>query len=176
MGNLGSQNWVVDLDQLLASVPKELPFSRQRPELRYQLADDLVAVAGGEAGPEAAAVLEGGISVRPASTLGGETDEDAAIRPVYRRGPGGGVAVPTGLVLVRFAEGDPADGHRRDLAAAGYQIEQVLGYAPQAAWVRADSGGLPEALRHLDRLDAVPGIENVEVQMVSESSPRGPGP
>ena len=158
--------------ELLASVPRELPHSRQRPELRYQLADDLIAVSGGEPGHGAVHALEGGITLQPVAALGDAVAEGVTIGPVYRRGEGGGVAVPTGQVLVRFPEHDSADAHRDELAAAGYEIAQVLGYAPQAAWVRATSGSVVDALHDLDHLDAVPGIENVEVQMLSEASPR----
>lgn len=165
------KNVAVDVPELLASVPRELPHSRQRPELRYQLADDVVAVSGAEPGHGAVHALEGGITLQPVAALDA-VGEGVTIGPVYRRGEGGGVAVPTGQVLVRFPEDDSADAHREELAAAGYEIAQVLGYAPQAAWVRATSGSVADALRDLDHLDAVPGIENVEVQMLSEASPR----
>ena len=173
-GGRAGKNVAVDVAELLASVPRELPHSRQRPELRYRLADDLVAVAvaGAEPAPGAGRAVEGGMTVRPVAALGATADGAVAVGPVYRRGDGGGVAVPTGQALVRFPDGDTAEAHREELAAAGYEIAQVLGYAPQAAWVRATSGSIADALSNLDRLDAVPGIENVEVQMLSEASRR----
>ncbi|HEY6425157.1 MAG TPA: hypothetical protein VIY28_18330 [Pseudonocardiaceae bacterium] len=96
----------------------------------------------------------------------------AAIAPVYRRTPGGGWAVPTGRVLVRFAAGESADQHREDLADAGYVIDEVLRYAPHAAWVRARSGDLADALTRIARLAELARVENVEPQMVSEVSRR----
>ena len=153
---------VVDVARLLGSVPRELPQSRQHPELRYELADDLVATP----------TSEGGMDVRAAGAVGREVDDGTALMPVYRRGAGGGAVVPTGRVLVRFAEGDRADAHREELAAAGYQLEQVLGYAPQAGWARAVSGSIADTLGHLHRLEALPGVENVEVQMVGEVARR----
>jgi hypothetical protein len=145
----------VNARELLRSVPKLLPHSSQRPDLHYQLADDLVAMPSAE-----------GVAVRPLDAA--DVDEVAPVLPVYRRGDGGGVVVPTGRVLVRFAAGDSAVAQRDELAAAGYDLEEVLGYAPQAGWVRATSGTIADTLGHLDRLEAVPGIENVEVQMVGE--------
>ncbi len=152
----------MDVAQLHASVPRELPQSRQHPELRYELADDLVATP----------TDEGGIAVLAAGAVGPEVDDATPVMPVYRRGHGGGVVVPTGRVLVRFAEGDSADAHREELAAAGYELEQVLAYAPQAGWARATSGSIVDTLGHLDRLEALPGVENVEVQMVGEVARR----
>ncbi|HEX2273600.1 MAG TPA: hypothetical protein VHG90_06990 [Acidimicrobiales bacterium] len=145
----------MDVRELLASVPKVLPHSTQQPELQYQLLDDLVAT------PAAA-----GLAVRAVDA--GDVDAATPVMPVYRRGEGGGVVVPTGRVLVRFADGDSADAHRDELAAAGYDLEEVLGYAPQAGWVRATSGSIADTLGHLDRLQGVPGVENVEVQMVGD--------
>lgn len=146
--------------ELLASVPKVLPHSSQRPDLHYRLAEDLIATAAtdhpGGAPQMAVRAVDAG-------------DVDAApVMPVYRRGEGGGVVVPTGRVLVRFADGDSADAHRDELAAAGYHLEEVLGYAPQAGWVRATSGSIADTLGHLDRLQDVPGVGNVEVQMVGD--------
>ncbi len=54
------------------------------------------------------------------------------------------------------------------VGAAGYDLEEVLSYAPQAGWASATSGSLADTLGQLHRLEAVPGIENVEVQMVGE--------
>jgi hypothetical protein len=145
----------VDVRELLGSVPEVVRHSSQRSDLRYELAEDLVAT-----------FEAGGVAVRPLDA--GDIDDASAVVPVYRRGDGGGVVVPTGRVLVRFPDGDAADAHRDELAAAGYYLEEVLGYAPQAGWVRATSGRIADTLGHLDRLEGVPGIENVEVQMVGE--------
>jgi hypothetical protein len=155
----------VDVKQLLASVPKVLPHSRQRPELQYGLADDLIATPATGHDPGALR-LEGGMAVRAVEE--GGVPEATPIMPVYRRGAAGGVVVPTGRVLVRFGEGDSAEAHRDELAAAGYDLDEVLSYAPQAGWARAASGSIADTLGHLDRLERIHGIENVEVQMVGE--------
>jgi hypothetical protein len=73
---------------------------------------------------------------------------------------------------VRFAEGDSPEHHREGIVEAGYEIDQVLAYAPHAAWVRARSGRIPDALARLPSLEALPGVEHVEPQMVSPASPR----
>jgi hypothetical protein len=91
---------------------------------------------------------------------------------VYRRVDGGGIAVPTGSVLVRFAEGEPVERHRRALEGAGFELVESLAYAPHAGWVRAADGTIVDALVGLSRLEDLPGIENVEPQMLSERRPR----
>ncbi len=156
----------MDVKELLESVPRVVPHSRQRPELQYELADELIATPAAGHEPGALHVVEGGMTVRAANE--GGVPEATPVMPVYRRGHGGGVVVPTGRVLVRFADGDSAEAHRRDLAAAGYHLEEVLSYAPQAGWASATSGSIGDTLARLDRLEAVPGIENIEVQMVGE--------
>jgi hypothetical protein len=163
----------VDVEKLLARVPRRLPVSTQRPELRYEIADGLIATHGGPANQGAPALLPAeGIAVLPAAEVAGITADHVTIGPVYRRVPGGGLVVPTGRVLVRFAEGTPAEHHRDELAEAGYDIEEVLSYAPHAAWLRAPSRDIGDTLAQLDRLVAHPGIENVEPQMVGEVSHR----
>ena len=151
----------MDPEELLARVPHQVAASSERPELRYEIADDLIATHGGPDGPVTHAV---GAAGPPAG--------QGAIGPVYRRMPGGGLVVPTGRVLVRFAEGEPAEAHRAELADAGYEIEEVLSYAPHAAWLRACSGDIGDTLAQLDCLRAQPGIENVEPQMLGEVSRR----
>ena len=163
----------MDAEELLARVPRQLAASSQQPDLRYEIADDLIATHGGPEGPVAHALqLTEAIAVQPVAEAGGAPEGAATIGPVYRR-PGGSLVVPTGRVLVRFAEGQPAEGHREELAAAGYAIDEVLSYAPHAAWLRACSGDVGDTLTHLGRLAANSGIENVEPEMVGEISRRG---
>ena len=151
----------MDPEELLARVPHQVAASSERPELRYEIAEGMIATHGGPDGPVTHAVGAADASAG-AGTIG----------PVYRRMPGGGLVVPTGRVLVRFAEGEAAEGHRAELADAGYEIEEVLSYAPHAAWLRACSGDIGDTLAQLDRLAAQPGVENVEPQMLGEVSRR----
>ena len=87
-------------------------------------------------------------------------------QPSYELPGGGPAATPTGRVLVRFADPGTLEQRRGDIEAAGYEVEEVLAYAPQAAWVRARSGNTAESLTRLGRLEQIPGIEEVEPQML----------
>jgi len=92
--------------------------------------------------------------------------ERADARPVYVLQPGGTPAVPTGLVFVRFKEGVKPNERTRDIEKAGYEIEQTLDYAPEAAWLRAKSGEIADALKGIDKLARIADVENVEPQML----------
>ncbi|MBI4525627.1 MAG: hypothetical protein HY695_17655 [Deltaproteobacteria bacterium] len=103
----------------------------------------------------------------------GEPDTESSsaagsLSPVYRLHPGGPLAVPTGLVLVRFAAGVVAETRREQLAQAGYENVESLVYAPQAVWTRARSGDIAAALNGIPALQALADIENVEPQMLMQ--------
>jgi hypothetical protein len=101
----------------------------------------------------------------------GTPDADAAgagkVGPVYQAGRRGRLAVPTGRVLVRFRDGVLAEGRRAEIAAAGYHVDQVLPYAPQAAWVRRTQGDIATAIEHANELRQLPDVEHVEPEMLS---------
>lgn len=88
--------------------------------------------------------------------------------PVYALGPEGPLAVPSGTVLVRFAEGIKATTREDELARAGYAVAREMPYAPHAVVVHAKSGRTADALANLERLENVQGVVNVEPQMISE--------
>jgi hypothetical protein len=92
--------------------------------------------------------------------------EDTAVTPVYALQSSGQMAVPTGLVFIRFAETVAAEAQRQAIAQAGYEIAQIPSYAPHAAWLRARSGKMADALTGLSRLAAIATVENVEPQML----------
>lgn len=92
--------------------------------------------------------------------------------PVYRDSQTGRVVVPTGRVLVRSPEGHAIAGERGELERRGYRLERVLSYAPHAAWVRSKTGTVGAALRELDRLRQMPGIEHVEPELIGEAARR----
>jgi hypothetical protein len=92
--------------------------------------------------------------------------DDSTEPPVYVLSPGGQPARPTGRVLVRFADAAALTRHRKDIEAAGYVIEEVLSYAPQAAWVRAASGDPAEGLAAISALERMAEVEEVEPQML----------
>jgi hypothetical protein len=96
---------------------------------------------------------------RPGAQKAGEA-------PAYELSPGGGEARPTGRVLVRFRDAEALRRHQADIETAGYVVEELLSYAPQAAWVRAASGNAAEALRGIRRLERIAEVEEVEPQML----------
>ncbi len=88
--------------------------------------------------------------------------------PVYAIEPHGPPSVPTGLVFVRFRENVDVQQRRRALTRAGYEVTEILPYAPQAAWVRAIEQGIAASLTRIPALEVLPDIVSVEPQMLSE--------
>ena len=159
----------------LAAFPNEIPASLQHPELRYKRLPNLFAVHGqvpDSVRRSASLLLDEGAVAVVRGVPGGGSEAEAlgaqAVTPVYGLGANGAPAVPTGLVLVRFADEVPVEQRREELARAGYVVAEVLSYAPQAAWVRARDGDIAAALAGIDRLKAIPGVANVEPQMLRE--------
>jgi hypothetical protein len=124
------------------------------PGAVLQLNDGAIAVFQGE--PD-----ESENAIRLASTTG-------TLGPIYTLQADGTLAVPTGLVFIRFVEGVEVESHREAIKQAGYEIAQSLSYAPQAAWLRAQSGNILDALVGISKLEAIPTVENVEPQMLME--------
>jgi hypothetical protein len=102
----------------------------------------------------------------------GMSDAPPTIGPVYALHPAGGPAVPTGRVLVRFAEGVMAQDREASLRAAGYTIDTVLPYAPQAAFVTAVDADICSALLGITRLEPLADVVHVEPEMLSEAARR----
>jgi hypothetical protein len=124
------------------------------PGAVLQLNDGAIAVFQGEPDePENA--------IRLASTTG-------TLGPIYTLQADGTLAVPTGLVFIRFVEGVEVESNQEAIKQAGYEIAQSLSYAPQAAWLRAQSGNILDALVGISKLEAIPNVENVEPQMLME--------
>jgi hypothetical protein len=86
--------------------------------------------------------------------------------PVYALEPGGALAVPTGQLFVRFAEGVSAASRAEALREAGYQLVDSPRYAPHTAWVRSLAGDIGAALSGVNRLATLPDVEHVEPQML----------
>lgn len=167
---LGGRITGVDARTLLPAAPSTLHLAGEQGAL--ELSNDLVAKHDSDpTGAAVASFADERIAVEPVTGMTGREPERRSLGPVYRR-TGGGLAVPTGRAFVRFAEGEDAAGHAGDLAAAGYEIEEVPSYARHAAWVRPAGGGVVEGLRNLDRLQRVPGVEAAEPQLLSEASRR----
>ena len=100
------------------------------------------------------------------------TVQNGALSAVYGLQPGGLLAVPTGRVFVRFAEGVKAESRRQEINRAGYELVESVPYAPHAAWLRSRSGDIAAALAGIPKLEQLADVENVEPQMLMESVPR----
>jgi len=124
------------------------------PGAVLQLNDGAIAVFQGE--PD-----ESENAIRLASTTG-------TLGPIYTLQADGTLAVPTGLVFIRFVEGVEVESHRSAIKQAGYEIAQSLSYAPHTAWLHAPSGNILDALVGISKLEAIPNVENVEPQMLME--------
>jgi hypothetical protein len=124
------------------------------PGAVLQLNDGAIAVFQGE--PD-----EAENAIRLASTTG-------TFGPIYTLQADSSLAVPTGLVFIRFVEGVEVESRREAIKQAGYEIAQSLSYAPQAAWLHAKSGNILDALVGISKLESIPNVGNVEPQMLIE--------
>jgi hypothetical protein len=156
----------------ISDAPREVPAGKQHAGHSYRLEDGYYAAHNRQPGSSAAGAAlvlnRGQIAVFPGRPPATMTEE---VGPVYAA-PDGSLVVPTGLLFVRFAEGTSAADRRDELERAGYELVQIPGYAPHAAWVRARTGGIPASLRNVAGLEAIPGVENVEPQMLREKAKR----
>ena len=145
--------------------------SHSRRARRYALRDDCFA---GPAGAPALRRLRV-IYVLPGEDLAVYSGPPPAgteleLRPVYAFSAEELPAVPTGRVFVQSSKaGDLA----QRVARLGYRIESVPQYAPHAAWLVAADGAVATALRNVEALIALDGIDSVEPQMLSPAAPRG---
>jgi len=135
------------------------------------LDERLVAVQGATAQSAAIATFEGGEVVVVAVDSAPMPGKGGKIGPVYRQ-QGGGLAVPTGRVLVRFKPGDDPRAHATELRTAGFKLDEVLPYAPQAVWLSPHNDEPTAALSGIDELRSLPGVEHVEPQVLTESASR----
>jgi hypothetical protein len=132
----------------------------------------------GEPPDDAVLTLDGGsIAVfrgQPRATRGSKAaaTPSPTVGPVYRLGADGPLAVPTGLVFARFREGVAVESRRDELERAGYEVVEVPSYAPHAAWLRARSGEIADALADTAALEALPDMEGVEPQMLMPAARR----
>ncbi|MEH2168361.1 MAG: hypothetical protein V7K41_17255 [Nostoc sp.] len=94
--------------------------------------------------------------------------EQGILSPVYTLESNGSIAVPTGLVFIRFAEGVDVESQHEVINRAGYKVAQSLSYAPHTAWLRAQSGNIVDAIAGISQLEAIANVENVEPQMLME--------
>ena len=115
-----------------------------------------------------------------ADSARGEADPGVAVAPeklspVYALqsgGAAGSMAVPTGRVFIRFADGVGVGNRESAIRNAGYEVDQKVDYAPNAAWLRARSGSIADALNGIETLRKIADVENVEPQMLMQASYR----
>ncbi|MDZ8069088.1 MAG: hypothetical protein RMY64_26320 [Nostoc sp. DedQUE08] len=94
--------------------------------------------------------------------------EQGILSPIYTLESNGSLAVPTGLVFIRFAESVDVESQHEVINQAGYEVAQSLSYAPHTAWLRAKSGRIVDAIAGISQLEAIANVENVEPQMLME--------
>ena len=162
----------------LSKFPHEVRSSTQQPSLVYTRLLDHYAVHRLQADrpPSADAVIafiEGEELIEVFREKADERqDPPGKIGPVYTLQPRGTPAVPTGRVFIRFKEGLPVEARLQEIERAGYEIAQRLEYAPHAAWLRARSGEIADALTRIPALEQIADVENVEPQMLMQRENR----
>ncbi len=168
----------IDKD-IFADYPQQVPAGTERTSAIYKLSTGFYALHGRQPGAPAPGAdylfNDGRIAVfqgAPDKAAAGTPEEPG---PVYTLQPGGAPAVPTGLVFIRLRNGLPIDGSEAEIKKAGYEIAERVEYASNAAWLRARSGNIADALKGIERLKSMPDVENVEPQMLMESARRQEG-
>jgi hypothetical protein len=132
--------------------------------LRKPINDQPPGESDNVAGPAAIASLTDGGDVF--TVHAGEPPRVDAVVPVYSAGPDGPLAIPTGRVFVRLAEGVRVEDRRPAFEAAGFQIDRLLPYASNAAWLRPAQGGTAAALPLATDLGKLPDVVHVEPQLL----------
>ncbi len=94
------------------------------------------------------------------------------ITPVYATDPRGPLAVPTGQIFIRFTPDVKTEGRRDNLTDHGYTIVRIPSYAPHTAWVQATTGDIATSLLNIEQLKGLPGIVNVEPQLLMHRKSR----
>lgn len=161
----------------LTSFPRALRASTEQPKVIYRRVPGLIAIHGRIAVPREVVAVSSFedppiVVCRLARGAMPRALREVTVSAVYALTPRGEPAVPTGRVLVRFAEGIVA-AERGDLfAREGFALLEPLPYAPSAAWVRAASGGIPASLAGIPALEALPGVVNVEPQLLRRAAHR----
>ncbi len=155
---------------LFRDFPERLRASTERPEASYTRVPGYHAVHHGrEQADTTGAVMtlkEEGIAV-----YRGEPDENhpdtISLTPVYSLQPSGPLAVPTGKVFIRFAQGVEAASRRQEIESAGYEIAQISKYTPHTAWLQSTSSTIAHSLSNIHALESLADVENVEPQMLT---------
>src|SRR5262245_17450526 len=160
--------------------PREVQSSTQRPTTIYTRLPDYYAVHHQHPGtPSSESAIttmgEGEDTIEVFLGEVGDLQRAASpgeVSPVYAIQPGGTPAVPTGRVFIRFKNNVAVEDRIGEVEQAGYEIAQRIEYAPHAAWLRASSGGIADALTDIKALENIADVENVEPQMLMQRASR----
>jgi hypothetical protein len=160
-----------------AGFPRSLRASTTRPKALYRRLPGLIAIHGPRAVPRGVEPVERFddppiLICRSAPRTSLPALGEATVTPVYALSPRGAPAVPTGLVLVCFAEGIAAGTQGKLLSGEGFRLVEPLPYAPNAAWVRSAAGDISASLSGIAALEALPDVVNVEPQMLQRAARR----
>jgi len=162
--------------EILAAFPERVRAGTQKSGLAYIKRSGCAVHNRPFDTPAPGAMLllnDGQIAVYPDEPPSGELEHsNLTLTAVYVQPATGGLAVPTGLVFVRFKDTVNAESRRAQIRQAGFEIAEVVAYAPQAAWVQSASGNAAEALARVENLERLPDVENVEPQMLLERAQR----
>jgi hypothetical protein len=165
----------VDKD-IFADYPQQVRAGAKEASSIYKLSPELYALHGRQAGTSAPGVHyllnNGTIAVFKGTPDKAAVSAPERLGPVYALQPGGAPAVPTGLVFIRLRDGVRVGEREEEMKKAGYEIAERLDYASNAAWLRARSGNIADALEGIDALKEIPDAEDVEPQMLMESARR----
>lgn len=160
----------------VAEFPNKFRVSTNRSALWYGRVSGLYAIHG-DVPPALEPLVVFRLHDGQIAVCRGEPEEiqdlrSGTISPVYALEPHGPPAVPTGRLLVRFAEHVGIGEREALLRRSGYHVAQDLPYAPQAAWVQAAQGGIAASLNGIPRLEQLPAIMNVEPEMLMQRAHR----
>ncbi len=181
-------------DDIFQDYPQQLPAGTEPNSPVYTRLPGFYAVHGWRADAPCAEPVQtfedGAIAIMqgepdPANAAADPTDAGAGatnvagsqrkLSPVYAQqsgGAAGSMAVPTGRVFIRFADAVKVSDRETEIRTAGYELDQKLDYAPNAAWLRARSGNIADALHGIAALRKIADVENVEPQLLMQASYR----
>ena len=160
-----------------SSFPDVLQIRTERDSLRYVKQSTLFAVHGSLPNYLKTAVelvLEGNaITICRGEPLpSADLPTSLKITPVYALDHHGPLAVPTGQIFIRFTPDVKSEECRGNLVDHGYTIVQIPSYAPNTAWVQATNGDIATSLLNIEQLNGLPGVVNVEPQLLMQRKSR----
>jgi hypothetical protein len=150
--------------------PEVIRASSADPAHEYRMLKTHFAVHTQPAKDGATGSIGEHITIYPKDRFSGLGIKPSDWSPVYSLAEGGTYAVPTGKVFVRLADGEKLADHADRVRAAGYAIDQILSYSPNAGWLRPEGSSIARGLAGLQVLAAIPGVVNVEPQMISKAA------